>query len=184
MTSGESFKSDNRRDKRWKQRETKRRAGKKYSSIQREIGEIGYVPATFVNYGVTKLALGKSVVGWMPKEIKPPRWKRERTERRRSWFRADSSCRNVIYILATKIFYRFNNRNLWRRWCIKNNMNSFKKNTKSIYYIIIIYILFKIKRKVKAYLSICKQLKFSRENERKNFQLICSVHLIYVINKP
>lgn len=80
MTSGESFKSDNQRDK--SREETKRRAGKKYSSIQREIEEIGYVPATFVNYGVTKLALGKSVVGRMPKEIKPPRWKRQGTRRR------------------------------------------------------------------------------------------------------
>lgn len=90
MTSGESFKSDNRRDKRWKQRETKRRARKKYSSIQREIEEIGYVPATFVNYGVTKLASGKSVVGRMPKEIKPPRWKKRKNGKEEklisSWF--------------------------------------------------------------------------------------------------
>lgn len=88
MMSGESFKSDNRRDKRWKQRETKRRVGKKYSSIQREIEEIGYVPATFVNYGVTKLASGKSVVGRMPREIKLPRREKNGKEEKliSSWF--------------------------------------------------------------------------------------------------
>lgn len=131
MMSGESFKSDNRRDKRWKQRETKRRVGKKYSSIQREIEEIGYVPATFVNYGVTKLASGKSVVGRMPREIKPPRREKNGKEEKliSSWF--DLPIMWYIYIYwprkYSNIFYQFNQR-LLQRWCITNNTNNSKKN--------------------------------------------------------
>lgn len=141
MTSGESFKSDNRRDKRWKQRETKRRAGKKYSSIQREIEEIGYVPATFVNYGVTKLASGKSVVGRMPKEIKPPRWKKRKNGKEEKLI---SSWSVVMWYIYWPIKYiKYSN--------ITNNTNNSKK-------IFINYILSKKKVKLRltcqAFISI------------------------------
>lgn len=128
MTSGESFKSDNQRDKRWKQGGNKEESWKevfKYSAWDRG----NWLRSCyFRELRCHEARIGK-IRRWADAERnKTATMEKARNEEEKlisSWFR------NVIYIGHEKYS------NIWRSIQIARII--LKKNTKNIHYIIIIY---------------------------------------------